>query len=174
MMIDNYSVSELELWWWWCLETAIELTWLRKRNTETAKFLIAQDLGISNAEANKVWIQSKEYGNAFYSATDNGRIDDITNTNIQVLVRQIILQINLSFETSYCSILIHRVGNFHLVWKGKEQSFLLCWRYTTCFSNVENTLTHPNHGQNYNSQLCIQRIRWKYASRHEDQNPFCG
>ena len=31
MMIDNYSVSESELWWW-CSETEIKLTWLRKRN----------------------------------------------------------------------------------------------------------------------------------------------
>ena len=33
MMIDNYSVSESELWWWWCSETEIKLTWLQKCNT---------------------------------------------------------------------------------------------------------------------------------------------
>ena len=60
---------------------------------EIAKLLIAQDLGVSNTEANEVRIQSKEYGNAFYSATDDGRIDDITNTNIRVLVCQLLLLI---------------------------------------------------------------------------------
>ena len=60
---------------------------------ETATLLITQDLGISNAEANKIQIQSKEYGNAFYSAIDNRRIDDIMNTNIQVLVHRPILLI---------------------------------------------------------------------------------
>ena len=60
---------------------------------ETATLLIAQDLGISNAEANKIRIQSKEYGSAFYSATDDGRIDDIMNSNIRVLVRRCILWI---------------------------------------------------------------------------------
>lgn len=56
---------------------------------ETATFLIAQDLGVTNAEANRIRIQSKEYGNAFYSAVDDGRIDDITNTNIRALVRRL-------------------------------------------------------------------------------------
>jgi hypothetical protein len=54
---------------------------------ETAVLLIAADLRISNALANQVRVQSKEYGKAFYSTTDDGRIDDITNTNIRALVR---------------------------------------------------------------------------------------
>ena len=33
MIMDNCSVSESELWWWWCSEMAIKLTWLQKRNS---------------------------------------------------------------------------------------------------------------------------------------------
>jgi hypothetical protein len=53
---------------------------------ETATLLIAKELGVTNAKANHIRCRSKEYGIAFYSATDDGRIDDITNTNVRALV----------------------------------------------------------------------------------------
>lgn len=52
---------------------------------ETAVLLIAKELGVTNAKANYIRLQSKEYGKAFYSATDDGRIDDITNANVRAL-----------------------------------------------------------------------------------------
>ena len=54
---------------------------------ETALLLITADLHIPNAHANQVRVQSKEYGKAFFSNTDDGRIDDITNMNFRALVR---------------------------------------------------------------------------------------
>lgn len=54
---------------------------------ETAVLLIAKDLNVTSAQANRIRLESKEYGNAFFSETDDGRIDDITNKNIRALVR---------------------------------------------------------------------------------------
>ena len=54
---------------------------------ETAELLIAKELSVTSACANHIRLESKEYGKAFYSETDDGRIDDITNTNIKALVR---------------------------------------------------------------------------------------
>ena len=54
---------------------------------ETAVLLIAKEMGVTNTTANHIRLQSKEYGKALYSVTDDGRIDDITNTNVQALVR---------------------------------------------------------------------------------------
>jgi hypothetical protein len=54
---------------------------------ETAVLLIAKEMGVTDATANHIRLQSKEYGKALYSATDDGRIDDITNTNVRALVR---------------------------------------------------------------------------------------
>jgi len=54
---------------------------------ETAVLLIAKELSVTRAQANNIRLESKEYGKAFYSETDDGRIDDITNTNIRALVR---------------------------------------------------------------------------------------
>jgi hypothetical protein len=53
---------------------------------ETAVLLIAADLGVSHANANRIRIESKEFGMAFYSNVDEGRIDDITYTNFRALV----------------------------------------------------------------------------------------
>ena len=54
---------------------------------ETAVLLIAKELSVTRAHANNIQLESKEYSKAFYSETDDGRIDDITITNIQALVR---------------------------------------------------------------------------------------
>ena len=53
---------------------------------ETAVLLIAKELNVTSAQANCIWLKSKEYGKAFCSETEDGRIDDITNTNIWALV----------------------------------------------------------------------------------------
>ena len=65
---------------------------------ETAVLLIDEDLEVSNTRANQIWLQSKEYGKAFYSSTDDGRIDDITNVNVRALVWPIYFM-NLSLVT---------------------------------------------------------------------------
>lgn len=52
---------------------------------ETAVLLIAKELGVTNAQANYIRLKSKEYGKAFYSATDDGRIGNITSANVQAL-----------------------------------------------------------------------------------------
>ena len=54
---------------------------------ETAVLLIAKELSVTSPRANHIRLESKEYGKAFYSETDDGRIDDITNANIKALVR---------------------------------------------------------------------------------------
>lgn len=54
---------------------------------ETAELLIAKELNVTSAQANRIRLESKEYGKAFYNETDDGRIDDITNINVRALVR---------------------------------------------------------------------------------------
>ena len=54
---------------------------------ETAVLLIAKELNITSVQANRIRLESKEYGKAFNSEIDDGRIDDITNTNVRALVR---------------------------------------------------------------------------------------
>ena len=53
---------------------------------ETAALLIAKEMGATNTKAHYIHLQSKEYGKAFHSTIDDGRIDDITNTNVWALV----------------------------------------------------------------------------------------
>jgi hypothetical protein len=55
---------------------------------ETAELLIAKELNVTSAQANRIRLESKEYGKAFNNETDDGRIDDITNINVQALVRR--------------------------------------------------------------------------------------
>jgi hypothetical protein len=54
---------------------------------ETAVLLIAKELNVTSAQANRIRLESKEYGKAFYREMDDGRIDDITNTNVRAMVR---------------------------------------------------------------------------------------
>lgn len=54
---------------------------------ETAALLIAKEMGVTNTKAHYIRLQSKEYGKAFHSEIDDGRIDDIMNTNVRALVR---------------------------------------------------------------------------------------
>lgn len=44
---------------------------------EMAVLLIAKELNVTSAQANCIWLESKEYGKAFHSETDDGRIDDM-------------------------------------------------------------------------------------------------
>ena len=60
---------------------------------ETAVLLIAKELNVTSAQANRIRLESKEYGKAFHSETDDGRIDDITNTNVHALVHYLVSQI---------------------------------------------------------------------------------
>lgn len=60
---------------------------------EMAVLLIAKELNVTSAQANCIRLESKEYGKAFHSETDDGRIDDITNTNVRALVRYLVSQI---------------------------------------------------------------------------------
>jgi RTC4-like domain len=60
---------------------------------ETAVLLIAKELNVTSARANCIRLESKDYGKAFYSETDDGRIDDITNANVRALVRRLVSQI---------------------------------------------------------------------------------
>ena len=60
---------------------------------ETAVLLIAKELNVTSAQANHIQLESKEYGKAFHSETDDGRINDITNTNVQALVCYLVSQI---------------------------------------------------------------------------------
>ena len=60
---------------------------------EMAVLLIAMELNVTSAQANCIRLESKEYGKAFHSETDDGRIDDITNTNVRALVRYLVSQI---------------------------------------------------------------------------------
>jgi hypothetical protein len=53
---------------------------------ETAVLLITKDLHVTSAQANRIRLESKQYGKAFYSETDDGRIDDITNKNVRASV----------------------------------------------------------------------------------------
>ena len=48
--------------------------------------LIAEDLGVSKAEAYGIWVRSKDYGNAFNGNIDDSAIDDINNKNIMAQV----------------------------------------------------------------------------------------
>ena len=50
---------------------------------EMAVLLISKELNVTSAQANHIQLEGKEYGKAFHSETDDGRIDDITNTNVQ-------------------------------------------------------------------------------------------
>jgi hypothetical protein len=79
---------------------------------ETAVLLIVKELGVTNAKANYIRLKSKEYGKAFYSATDDGRIDNITSANIQALVRRL-CSFNTSFATPHYSALNSQVDNSH-------------------------------------------------------------
>jgi len=79
---------------------------------ETAVLLIAKDLGVTNAQANYIRCKSKEYGKAFYSATDDGRIDNISSANVQASVRPP-CSFNASFDTPSYSVLNSQVGNSH-------------------------------------------------------------
>jgi hypothetical protein len=79
---------------------------------ETAVLLIAKELGVTNAQANYIRLKSKEYGKAFYSATDDGRIDNITSANVQALVR-LLCSFNTSFDTPRYSALNSQVDSFH-------------------------------------------------------------
>lgn len=60
---------------------------------ETTVLLIAKELKVTSAQANRIRLESKEYGKAFHSKTDDGRIDDITNTNVRALVSGLVSQI---------------------------------------------------------------------------------
>ena len=71
---------------------------------ETAVLLIAKELSITNAQANYIRLKSKEYSKAFYSTTDDGRIDNIMSTNIQALVC-LLCSFNTSFDTPHYSML---------------------------------------------------------------------
>ena len=79
---------------------------------ETAVLLIAKELSVTNAQANYIRLKSKEYGKAFYSATNDGRIDNITSANIQALVR-LLCSFNTSFDTPRYSVLNSQVDSFH-------------------------------------------------------------
>ena len=60
---------------------------------EMAVLLIAKELNVTSTQANHIQLESKEYGKAFHSETDDGRIDDITNTNVHALVHYLVSQI---------------------------------------------------------------------------------
>jgi hypothetical protein len=53
---------------------------------EAAALLISQDLNVSKAEADGIWVRSKCYGDAFNSSTDDGTIDNLNNENIKTQV----------------------------------------------------------------------------------------
>ena len=53
---------------------------------EMTVLLIMKGLGVTNVQANNIRVKSEEYGKAFFSTTDDGRIDDITNASVQALV----------------------------------------------------------------------------------------
>lgn len=53
-----------------------------------AELLISQDLKITEDAAAKTRISSEEYGYVFFSETDDGRIDDITNKNIHAGMKE--------------------------------------------------------------------------------------